>query len=233
MFLNLLYKKEERMENQNEIRFKWLHGQNSLVFFLVGIIIVLCSFLNRNIERTRNSERRVSIIISEHLFTLKENEKLKIENNEVNRLKFKEEYYAKKNDNLSRCLDAAWKYGQKYPKITPTLIMNIQYNESRHNPYAISPKGAIGVMQIMYSVWHSEFDIDISKMQEIDYNTGIGVEILHIYEKENNGNMIDALRQYNAGARKHLAGEYAYDTLKSENIELKLVRSKNTEIKAL
>jgi hypothetical protein len=72
-------------------------------------------------------------------------------------------------------------------------------------------------------------------MQEIDYGTYLGVEVLHIYEKENNGNMIEALRQYNAGARKHLAGTYALDTLGGESTQLKLVKmsNQNAQIKPL
>jgi hypothetical protein len=208
-------------------RFKWINGQNSLVFFLIGIIIVMGSLLAITIEKTVTATRHKDLMISNNLLMKVQNEKLLLENAEINRLKFKEDYYKKKNQNISECLDAAWKYGQKYPKITPSLIINIQYNESRHNPFAVSPVGAVGVMQVMYPVWYKVLNIDLSRMQEIDYGTFLGVEVLHIYEVENKGNIIEALKQYNAGARKHLSGTYAYDTIESESTQLRLVRAKD------
>jgi len=225
------------MENSSFEKFypKWVSGQKLLTFLLVGILICMSSAFISLIEKNEKAVRHEMQLTSRNVMLQTKNVELEKANAEVKRLLFKEEYYAKKNPTLSECLDAAWKYGQKYPKITPALIMNVQYVETRNNPFAISPAGAVGIMQVMYPVWHEELKIDISRMQEIDYGTYLGVEVLHIYEQEENGNMIEALRKYNAGARKHLAGTYALDTLGGESTQLKLVKmsNQNAQIKPL
>jgi soluble lytic murein transglycosylase-like protein len=216
------------MENQETVRFKWMSGQNSLVFFLVGIIIVLCSLMNRNVSRLQDSEHRRASLVTEHVLLQKENAKLTIENDEVKRLKFKEEYYAKRNENLSKCLDAAWVSGKKYG-VKPSLIMWIQYVESRHQPDLISNKGAMGVMQVMYSVWHKELDIDISKMFEIPYNTDLGARIIAGYLRETGGNVIEALKLYNGGYKyKEFTGTYSMDVVGAGTTKIKLVSLKNS-----
>lgn len=208
----------------------WLSGQKCLVMFLVGIIICLCSVVAVSVKKTNEAIHHKHLMITENQILQAENTRLETENLEVLRLKFKEEYYAKRNENLSRCLDAAWVSGKKYG-VKPNIVMWIQYVESRHQPDLISNKGAMGVMQVMYSVWHKELDIDISKMFEIPYNTDLGTQIFARYLKETNGDVIAALKLYNGGYKfKDFTGTYSMDVIGAGTTKLKLISLKNSNI---
>jgi soluble lytic murein transglycosylase-like protein len=79
----------------------------------------------------------------------------------------------------------------------PILVGLIQ-TESSFNPSAVSCAGAIGLMQVMYSVWGDKFKIkSISCLFNIEDNINYGVRILNHYLKQHNGNYIKALNAYN------------------------------------
>jgi hypothetical protein len=225
---------EERSEIQNlfkKIEVKWISGQKSLTFFLIGIIISLTAFIPMSIRKMSESIRQKDLMVPQNLILQKQIDIMNVESKEIPRLLFKEAYYKKKNDNLSTCLDSAWKYGHDNKKVTPTFIMWVMFIESRFNPNAVSNKGAAGVMQLMYPVWHEELKIDISRIFEIDYNTYLGVEVLKQLEVQYKGNMIKVLQAYNAGGRLENAGEYPYDVMGAESAQLKLVPLKLVETK--
>ena len=208
----------------------WMNGQKSLTMFLIGAILCLSSIVFVTIQKASEATRHKNLMITQNLLLQEKNMTLAKENFEVNRLKFKEEYYAKRNDTLSKCLDAAWVSGNKYG-VSPNVVMWIQYVESRHQPERVSNKGAMGLMQVMYSVWHKELDIDISKIFDISYNTDLGTQIIAEYLKQTGGNVLEALKMYNGGYRfKDFTGTYAMDVVGAGTTKLKLVALKNSSM---
>jgi len=203
----------------------WMNGQRSLTMFLIGIILCLSSVLAITVVKSTEAIRHKNLMIAENLLLQEKNEKLKHSDFEFQRLLFKEQYYAKRNENLSRCLNAAWNSGNKYG-ISPNVVMWIQYVESRHQPDLVSNKGAMGVMQVMYSVWHKELEIDISRIFEIEYNTDLGTRIAADYLRETKGNVLEMLKMYNGGYKfKESTGTYPIDVIEAGTTKLKLVKN--------
>jgi soluble lytic murein transglycosylase-like protein len=75
--------------------------------------------------------------------------------------------------------------------VPPAFALAVADHESRFNPGAISPKGAIGVMQIMPGT-AMEYDADERSLWDADVNMYTGLRILH-----------DLLTQF--GGRERLA----------------------------
>ncbi|RME57638.1 MAG: lytic transglycosylase domain-containing protein [Candidatus Dadabacteria bacterium] len=104
----------------------------------------------------------------------------------------------------SGLLNAILYYSRKY-NLEPTLVISIIEAESRFNPYAVSAKGAVGLMQILPST--AEY---ISKKYSIpwrgrsglfnpSYNILIGCAYLHYLMKKFNQNLKYTLMAYNWG----------------------------------
>ena len=89
--------------------------------------------------------------------------------------------------------DAALRYG-----LPPELVHGVAQAESGYQPTAVSPKGAIGVMQLMPDTAR-KFDADpLNPVQNIDAGTRLLRELLLRYEGSENG-VRRALAAYNAG----------------------------------
>jgi soluble lytic murein transglycosylase-like protein len=78
----------------------------------------------------------------------------------------------------------------------PDLVLAMMDVESNFNPNAISPVGAVGLMQIM-PVWKKDFGID-KDLHDVDTSINYGLTILSTYEKVY-GNIDMALTAYNRG----------------------------------
>jgi len=92
--------------------------------------------------------------------------------------------------------------------ITAKLINAIIKVESNFNPKAISNKGAIGLMQIRYSVWKNELKKHniINTKQDLfnkSKNVNAGVFILRQYLKKNNNDLEKALVKYSSNATNY------------------------------
>ncbi len=92
--------------------------------------------------------------------------------------------------------------------ITAKLINAIIKVESNFNPKAISNKGAIGLMQIRYSVWKNELKKHniINTKQDLfnkSKNVKAGVFILRHYLKKNNNDLEKALVKYSSNATNY------------------------------
>ncbi len=88
------------------------------------------------------------------------------------------------------------------------VIQAIIAVESNYRPHAVSTKGAIGLMQVRYSVWHTE----LKKMGIIESeqcllnprkNIRAGTYILGQYLKSTNGNLEKTLKKYSGGAKNY------------------------------
>ena len=84
--------------------------------------------------------------------------------------------------------------------------------ESAFRPYVVSHAGAYGLMQVNYKVWKNEYNIDYSKICDIEYNVELGIKILKRYMKKSNGNILRALHLYNNGYL-HNNHKYKYKVL--------------------
>jgi len=93
-------------------------------------------------------------------------------------------------------------------KLDPDLILALIYTESEVNPNALSPKGAIGLMQVRYQTWKSAPELKDNgvdarhKLYWIDSNISCGTDILAKYLEESKGDIGAALFRYNTGDPK-------------------------------
>ncbi len=80
---------------------------------------------------------------------------------------------------LSVLVSEAFEIGQK-AKLDPTLILAIMAIESGFNPFAQSPVGAQGLMQVMTKVHHEKYDNFGGKLAAFDpvTNLRVGVKVL-------------------------------------------------------
>ncbi len=80
---------------------------------------------------------------------------------------------------LSVLVAEAFEIGQK-AKLDPTLILAIMAIESGFNPFAQSPVGAQGLMQVMTKVHHAKYDNFGGKLAAFDpvTNLRVGVKVL-------------------------------------------------------
>lgn len=88
--------------------------------------------------------------------------------------------------------------------VDPYLVISVIREESRFKPKSISPKGAVGLMQLMpdtareIAVWLKE-DFEEVDLTEPDDNIRYGTWYLASRSKEFSGNTILTLASYNAG----------------------------------
>jgi soluble lytic murein transglycosylase-like protein len=79
--------------------------------------------------------------------------------------------------------------------IAPALVEAISYVESRHDPRAVSPKGAIGAMQLMPS---TAKDLAVDPRDPIQNVRGGATYVRKLIDA-NDGDLIAAIAAYNSG----------------------------------
>ena len=89
------------------------------------------------------------------------------------------------------------KYAAAY-KLSPELLLAVINIESGFNPYAVSPKGACGLMQIMPAL---AFDLGVNRnlLFNIENNIEAGARYLKRLLNKYNNNLNLSLAAYNAG----------------------------------
>lgn len=103
-------------------------------------------------------------------------------------------FYKKTFTNLDRVLfDDFYSvcYQEKFPL---SIALSFAKSESNFNPNAVSRKGARGLMQIM-PFWVD----DPWRLCETRYNIQLGIYVFRFYFDEAKGNIIKAVKYYNAG----------------------------------
>lgn len=125
---------------------------------------------------------------------------------------------------ISRLVQEAWSVGQK-ANLDPTLILAIMAVESSFNPFAQSPVGAQGLMQVMTKVHNDKYEAFGGNHAAFDpvTNLRVGVQVL----KEciaRAGSLEAGLRFYVGAGNQAEDGGYASKVL-SEQSALRLVAS--------
>jgi len=109
-------------------------------------------------------------------------------------LQFLAETYQANVPNTYAVARAAYKHGTTHG-VSPYLVMAVAHRESAFNPRAVSSVGAVGIMQVMPSVWK----LDRAQMFDIDYNVEQGTLILQHYLRKHPGDVGRALFAYWGG----------------------------------
>jgi len=123
---------------------------------------------------------------------------------------------------LSALVAEAYEIGARI-KLDPTLILAVMAIESRFNPFAQSPVGAQGLMQVMTKVHSDKYEDFGGKLAAFDplTNLRVGVQVLQECIKRA-GSVEGGLRYYVGAANIEDDGGYA-DKVMAEHARLQLV----------
>ena len=108
--------------------------------------------------------------------------------------------YAKQNYNEAYIRALLIENANKSEYVTASLALAVAKVESNFRPYAISHKGAIGVMQIMPRTGLLEFGVQRKELFIPSVNIKIGIQFLDSLIKKYRGNVGVALSHYNGGS---------------------------------
>lgn len=86
----------------------------------------------------------------------------------------------------------------KQTTLEPALIHAVIAVESKHNPKAVSKKGAMGLMQLMPAT-AQDFGLNRVRLQDNRQNILVGAKYLKALLRQFDGNLELALAAYNAG----------------------------------
>jgi len=98
------------------------------------------------------------------------------------------------NANLSRLAESIVTSARKYD-LNPRLIASVMIIESRGNPFAISGKDAVGLMQIHLPTWGTAADREGINLLKIEDNVDFGARILKNYIRQ--FGVWDGVKRYN------------------------------------
>jgi soluble lytic murein transglycosylase-like protein len=90
------------------------------------------------------------------------------------------ERYGVEKDRLVRVTEAIMTSSAKY-RVDPKLVAAIVIVESRANPFAVSDKTSVGVMQIHLHTWKEVAEAENINLFNIEENVDFGVRILRDY----------------------------------------------------
>lgn len=102
---------------------------------------------------------------------------------------------------LSALVAQAFEIGQK-AKLDPTLILAIMAIESGFNPFAQSPVGAQGLMQVMTQIHHDKYENFGGKLAAFDPVTNLRVGVKVLQECISRAGSIEGGLKYYVGAAK-------------------------------
>lgn len=151
---------------------------------------------------------------------------------------FKENVFNLKYPKFSQVARIAYRKSKEYG-FSPYLVMALIQVESNFEQYAVSSAGAYGLMQINYSVWKDNLNIDFGRIFEREYNIDLGLKVLKHYYDEAAGNMFVALHRYNNGykynnhkynARIVATKFYTHDNASGKTRKPKTSKEKNMSI---
>jgi len=86
-------------------------------------------------------------------------------------------------------------------QLPPDLILALMEVESRFDPWAVSPVGAVGLMQVM-PFWPRQLGVQ-NQLVRVAPNIRMGCEILRYYLRVENRNWARALARYNGSVGRN------------------------------
>jgi soluble lytic murein transglycosylase-like protein len=86
-------------------------------------------------------------------------------------------------------------------KLPPDLVLALIEVESRFDPFAVSPAGAVGLMQVM-PFWPRQLGVQ-NELVRVAPNIRMGCEILRYYLRTENHDWIRALGRYNGSVGRN------------------------------
>lgn len=87
-------------------------------------------------------------------------------------------------------------------KLTPELVLAVIDVESRFDRYAVSPAGAVGLMQVM-PFWPQKLGVENRLFGSIGFNVRLGCEILAYYLLVEGNDYRRALARYNGSVGRN------------------------------
>ncbi|MEK8027842.1 lytic transglycosylase domain-containing protein [Pseudaquabacterium rugosum] len=125
---------------------------------------------------------------------------------------------------VSRLVQEAWSVGER-ARLEPTLILAIMAIESSFNPFAQSPVGAQGLMQVMTRIHNDKYEAFGGERAAFDPVTNLRVGVLVLKECIARAGGVEAgLRYYVGAANLESDGGYARKVLAEQDF-LKRVAS--------
>lgn len=178
----------------NMNRNKW-----KFIAFFLGAMVILYTWVLFHLSLNHQADKNKILELNDRIKLIEKHaEQRDKEFENYDFLRFRDRANTKKFPVFSKIVKAVYEKSNVYG-FNPNLILSLIQIESNFNPSAVSPKGAYGLMQINYSVWKEELDLNNLKMFDIEYNIETGLKILRRYFEKSKGNMLAALHLYNNG----------------------------------
>jgi len=162
------------------------------------IVMVLCLCLIKLLNQKQTFVHEIDTLKSRLEIVENELKQSQTELNRINALRYKDVVYNKKYPLFSKIVEVAYKKAIEYD-FDPNLVLSLIQIESNFKPFAVSSKGAFGLMQINYSVWKNELAINFRKIFDIEYNIDLGLQVLKHYYQKTGGDLLKTLHLYNNG----------------------------------
>lgn len=118
---------------------------------------------------------------------------------------------------VSRLVQEAWRVGELV-NLDPTLILAVMAVESNFNPFAQSPVGAQGLMQVMTKVHDDKYEAFGGSHAAFDPVTNLRVGVQVLKECIARAGSLEAGLRYYVGAANSDDGGYATKVLVEQNI---------------
>jgi len=113
--------------------------------------------------------------------------------------------------------------------VAPRLALSMAKVESKFDTRAISPKGAIGVLQVMPHVAWEEYEVSAERLFEPDVNIRIGLTVMKSLLKRFDQNLDLSLAAYNAGPSKVVEAGYRVPPIRQTQEYVKRVKEAMNE----
>jgi soluble lytic murein transglycosylase-like protein len=169
------------------------------IAYFLGAAVIIFSWMVFHMAIRHQSDKNKILELCERINTIEKHSEQRdkdIEN--MNYLQYRDRATRKKFPVFSKIVKVVYEKSRAYG-FNPNLILSLIQIESNFNPNAVSSKGAYGLMQVNYSVWKEELDINNLKIFNIEYNVELGLKILRRYFEKSRGNLLAALHLYNNG----------------------------------
>jgi len=108
--------------------------------------------------------------------------------------------------------------------IAPRLALGMAKVESRFDPKAVSPKGAIGVLQVMPYVALEEYDVPPEELFDPDVNIRVGLTFMKGLLRRFDQNVELSLAAYNAGPTRVVDAGYQVPPIRQTQEYVKRVK---------